>query len=110
MDYNSRIIHDIEVLSIEGIRECFENGVSPNDYYNNKPLINELITEYGRGPLFSRCVQLFIDHGLNFTDDALISVLSDNAAWLETILNNDRAIVSRKYSFDCAFTPLHNVS
>jgi hypothetical protein len=38
MDYLQKLIVDIEIQSVEGIRECFENGISPNDLHNNKPL------------------------------------------------------------------------
>ena len=46
MDYLQRIIGEIEVHSADGIKECFENGVSPNDYFKDKPLIYELITAH----------------------------------------------------------------
>lgn len=41
MDYLQKIIGDIEIHSVDRIKECFEHGVSPNDYFRNKPLIYE---------------------------------------------------------------------
>jgi ankyrin repeat protein len=110
MDYLQKIITDFELQSVEGIKECFENGISPNDTFNNKPLIFELINEYPRGPKFKECIQVFIDHGLEFEDKVLLSVLADNEAALDIELNNHPAAVKNKYSFDCAFTPLYQAS
>lgn len=45
MDYFRKIIGEIELHSVAGIKECFENGVDPNVYFNNEPLIYELIME-----------------------------------------------------------------
>ncbi len=36
MDYVQKIVGDIELHSVEGIKECFSNGVNPNDYYKNE--------------------------------------------------------------------------
>lgn len=110
MDYLQKIIIDFELQSLEGIKECFENGIGPNDPYKNKPLIYELINEYPRGPKFKECIQVFIDHGLVFEDKVLLSVLSDNAAALETELSNNPAAVKNRYSLDCTFTPLFEAS
>jgi hypothetical protein len=52
VSYLAKVVGDIEVHSIEGIRLCFEHGVSPNDHSNNEPLIYELISKYLRGPQF----------------------------------------------------------
>ena len=41
MDYLEEIIGEIELHSVEGIKECFENGVDPNSYFKNEPLIYE---------------------------------------------------------------------
>lgn len=43
MDYFRKIIGEIELHSVAGIKECFENGVDPNLYFNKEPLIYELI-------------------------------------------------------------------
>jgi hypothetical protein len=106
MDYLQQLIIDIELHSVEGIKACFENGVSPNDYFNNRPLIYELINEYPRGPKFKECVKVFVDYGLNFEDKTLLFVLLDDAAALRTHLNNNAAAIKKRYSLDCTFTPL----
>ena len=83
MDYFQKIIEDIETHSVEGIKECFANGVNPNDHYKGEPLIYELTSEYARGPRFKECVKAFVDHGLVFEDKILLSVLSDDApTWI----------------------------
>ena len=51
MDYLQKIIIDFELQSVDGIKECFENGINPNDRFNNKPLIYELINEYPKGKI-----------------------------------------------------------
>jgi hypothetical protein len=50
MNYLQKIIGDIEEHSVEGIKECFANGVHPNDLHKGISLIYELTSEYARGP------------------------------------------------------------
>ncbi len=52
MDYKKDIIEQIELHSIEGIRNCFDHGVDPNDTFRDEPLIYELTSEYLRSPRF----------------------------------------------------------
>jgi hypothetical protein len=110
MDYLQKIIIDFELHSVEGIRECFENGVDPNEIVNGKPLIYDLINMYSRGPLFKECIKAFVDYGLNFDDKVLLSVLLDNAVLLDEQLTADKNGLTKKYSFECTFTPLYEVS
>ena len=110
MDYLQKIIIDFEFHSVDGIRDCFKNGVNPNEIVKGKPLIYDLINMYTRGPLFKSCIQAFVDNGLDFEDRVLLSVLSDNAALLDTQLTTDKNAIIKKYSFNCAFTPLYETS
>ena len=110
MDYSQKIITDIEIHSAEGIKECFENGINPNDNYNGKPLINELITEYGRGPKFSECFKVFVDYGLNFVDKVLLAVFLNDDVSLDALLVGNNQAIENRYTFDCAFTPLYDAS
>ncbi|WP_285058894.1 ankyrin repeat domain-containing protein [Pedobacter ginsengisoli] len=110
MDYLKKIIDEIEVHSKEGIKVCFENGINPNDYFKGKPLIYELITEYSRGPKFKECFKVFVDYGLNFDDKILLSVFLDDAVSLDALLSNNKQALKNKYTFDCTFTPLYEVS
>jgi len=110
MDYVNKIIGEIECNSAEGIIDCFKNGVSPNDIFKNKPLIYELIGEYGRGPQFKECVNAFVDYGLQFEDKVLLAVLCDDAATLDLHLSNKPEALKKRYSFDSAFTPLFKAS
>lgn len=106
MDHLNELIEQIEMHSPEGIRECFSNGVNPNDLFRGEPLIYELTSEYTRSPKFKDCVKAFADHGLDFEDKILLSVLQDDAKSLEQSISNNPEVVSKKYSLRCAYTPL----
>jgi hypothetical protein len=108
MDYLQKIIVDFETHSAEGIRECFENGVDPNQFHKGKPLIYEMINMYLRSPRFKDCIKAFVDFGLEFEDKALLAVLLDDAAVLDKLLAENNELISKKYSLDCAFTPLYD--
>jgi len=110
MDYLQKIITDFELHSVDGIRDCFKNGVNPNEKVNGKPLIYSFINMYTRGPLFKSCIQVFVDYGLDFDDKVLLSVFLDNATLLDAQLADDKNAITKKYSFDCTFTPLYEVS
>ncbi|WP_114789402.1 ankyrin repeat domain-containing protein [Niabella yanshanensis] len=110
MDYLQKIAGDFETHSAEGIRECFENGIDPNLLHRGKPLIYELINMYLRSERFKDCVQAFVDFGLQFDDKALLAVLLDDAQQLDLLLNQDKELLYKKYTFDCAFTPLYEAS
>lgn len=110
MNYFDKLIEDIELHSVEGMRECFSNGVNPNDYFRDKPLIYELTSEYTRSPRFKDCVKAFVDFGLDFNDKILLPVLLDDAPMLASHLNMDKGATDRKYTLQCAYTPLHKVS
>ncbi|RYY14973.1 MAG: ankyrin repeat domain-containing protein [Chitinophagaceae bacterium] len=110
MNFLDKIIGEIEIHSVEGIQDCFDNGVSPNAIFKNKPLVYELITEYGRGPSFSKCIQLFIDNGLEFEDKVLLAVLANDADALGQQLNLNPTARSGRYTLDCAFTPLFDTT
>lgn len=106
MNYHEEIIGAIELHSVEGIINCFKNGVSPNGTFNNDPLIFELTSEYTRSPAFKDCVKAFVDHGLQFEHKALLSVLLNDATLLEKEIAKDPGVVSKKVSLRCAYTPL----
>lgn len=110
MSYLQKIIGDIEEHSVEGIKECFANGVSPNDYYNGLPLIYELTSEYMRSARFKDCVKAFVEYGLQFGDNALLSVLLDDSLSLDQQLTSQPEAIYNKYTLRCAFTPLYEVT
>lgn len=110
MDYLGKIVTDFELHSVEGIRNCFDNGVSPNQLFKGRPLIYELINMYSRGPLFKECIKAFVDHGLEFEDKILLAVLLDDDASLDKFLIDNKESLTKKYSLNCAFTPLYEVS
>ncbi len=110
MDYLQRLIGEIELHSVEGIIECFSNGVNPNNYFRNEPLIHELTSEYTRTPRFKDCVRAFVDHGLKFNDKILLSVLLDDAKSLDSYLRNKPDAVTREFTLRCAYTPLYKAT
>jgi hypothetical protein len=110
MDYLQKIITEIELHSVEGIKECFEKGVNPNDYLRAEPLIYYLISEYTRTSRFKDCIKTFVDFGLSFEDKALLSVLLDDADSLHYQLKNNREIVMQRYTLRCAYTPFFQVT
>ena len=110
MDFLEKIVGEIEEHSVGGIKECFANGVSPNDYFNNEPLIYELTSEYARTPRFKDCVRAFVEHGLEFDDKILLAALSDDAVLLAAQLNANPGALVKNYTLRCAYTPLYKVS
>ena len=110
MDYLKKLIGDIELHSVEGIRQCFEKGVSPNDLFRNEPLIYELTSEYTRTGRFKDCVRVFVDSGLKFEDKLLLFVLLDDDKALDGQLKLNPRVVNKKYSLRCAYTPLTDVT
>lgn len=67
------------ILSAEGIRDCFEKGVSPNDLHRGRSLIEELTGGYKRGPAIKECVKVFTECGMESGDELLLSALTDDA-------------------------------
>ena len=110
MDYLKKISIDIELHSVEGLRNCFENGVNPNTVVKDKPLIYELINMYSRGPNFRECIKTFIEYGLEFEDKLLLSVLVDDDQNLDTQLADNNILKDKLYTLDGTFTPLYEVS
>jgi hypothetical protein len=110
MDYLHKLIVQIELHAVDGIKECFSHGVSPNDYFRGEPLIYELTSEYLRTPRFKDCVQAFVDYGLEFEDKTLLSVLLNDAESLNYHISNKPEVVSNTYTLRCAYTPLYEVT
>ncbi|MEO7989909.1 MAG: ankyrin repeat domain-containing protein [Chryseolinea sp.] len=110
MDKLNELVEQIELHSVDGIRKCFSQGISPNDLFRNEPLIYELTSEYTRTPRFKDCVQAFVDNGLQFEDKILLSALLNDAKSLELHLQNDPSAISTRYSLRCAYTPLFEVT
>ncbi len=110
MDHLREIVDQIELHSVEGIRECFNNGVHPNHEFRGEPLIYELTSEYTRSNRFKDCVKAFVEYGLVFPDAALLAVLQDDAAALDLLLNVEPGLLEKEYTLRCAYTPLYKVT
>lgn len=105
-DYN-QILYSIEVHSVEGIQQYFREGGHPNEIHDGVPLFTTMVEMYSRSAQFKDCVQAFINAGLEFEDEALLAVLTHNAAKLEGIVTNDAAVVTKTYSlYNNTYTPL----
>jgi hypothetical protein len=87
------IITEIELHSVEGIRNCFKNGDNPNQNFKGKPLIYELISEYTRTSRFKDCVRVSVEYGLEFEDQTLLTVLLDDSKELEVLLLQSPEII-----------------
>jgi ankyrin repeat protein len=106
-DY-TQLLYDIEVHSVAGIRRYFEDGGTPNDIHDGKPVFTSMVEMYSRGPRFKDCIQAFIDARLDFEDKTLLAVLTDDAKGLKTALETDpEAVITKTYSlFNNTYTPL----
>ncbi len=110
MDTLNELVIQIELHSVEGIKECFANGISPNAIFDGKPLIYTMIEMYTRTPRFKDCVKLFVDNGLEFDDKVLLAVLLDDAQSLKKYILHDPALIHKKYSLNNAYTQMMDVS
>jgi len=111
MDYLTKLIGAIEEHDVAAIKDCFENGISPNDYYNNDPLLYELTSEYARSSRFKNCVRTFIEYGLAFEDKVLLAVLADDASLLSDRLTAaPEEVVRKNFTLRCAYTPFYEVT
>jgi hypothetical protein len=110
VDYKQEIIRHIELHDVEGIRNCFSNGVNPNETFKGEPLIDELTSEYLRGPRFKECVKVFVEFGLDFKDKALLAVLLDDPEMLRNSLMENPDVLSRRYTLRSAYTPLFDAT
>jgi hypothetical protein len=53
---------------------------------------------------------LFFDYGLVFEDKPLLAVLLNNGPNLDNYLSKDSTLIEKRYSLDCIFTPLYEVT
>ena len=110
MDLLQKIQEAFEIHSPEIIRECFTLGISPNATDGGKSLFMQMVNMYLRSPRFKDCIQAFVDHGLVFQDKVLLAVLLDDDRNLENYLTEDQHILQKKYTLECTFTPMTDVS
>ncbi len=104
------LIGEFEVHSEDGIRQYFSEGIDPNASHNGKPLFQTMVEMYYRSPAFKHCIKAFVDYGLQF-DPVLLAILTDDAVTLDRMINNGEVDIHARYSlFDCAYTPLTEVS
>jgi hypothetical protein len=106
-----KILYFIEIHSVEGIRTYFEEGGDPNEVHDGIPLFSTMIEMYTRTPRFKDCVRLFVNAGLQFEDESLLSVFLDDADKLQQFIQTDSSVVTKKYSLDKnTYTPLRGAT
>lgn len=110
MELLQNILEAFEIHSPEKIRECFVQGINPNAVEGGKSLFMQMVNMYLRSPRFKDCVKAFVDHGLVFEDKVFLAVLLDDDQNLENYITEDQTVVQKKYTLDCTFTPLTDVS
>lgn len=106
MDLIQNIKIAFETHSPEGIKECLDQGLNPNEIVDGRPLVDELINMYFRSPLFKICMQTLVEKGLQFEDKILLAVLTDDAVSLDQQLSAKPEAIHKKYTLPCTFTPL----
>ena len=106
----NKMVTAIECHQIDEVKKCFELGLSPNINFEGRPLVKTLIEMYNRGPNFSIIFNLFVKYGLDFEDKILLAIFENNAKELENQLVIAPALLNKKYTFPCAFTPLYEAS
>jgi len=108
MPGHHQLLYAIEVHSVEGIKQYFAGGGTPNDLLpDGMPVFTMMIGMYTRTPRFKDCIAAFINAGLVFEDKALLAVLTDDAGKLEEIIKEDPDIVNKTYlQYNNTYTPL----
>jgi len=100
----------MELHDPEGIRACFQQGLDPQRTVHGRNWLEELVGEYTRSPRFSECVKVLLACGVTHPDGVLTTVLQNDAARLDTWLQQHPQAVHRRYTLPCAYTPLHEVT
>ncbi|WNJ18192.1 hypothetical protein [Pontibacter sp. G13] len=100
----------IETHDVEGIRSCFQNGISPNENWQGVSLFHWMIRMYARSPRFSACMEAFWDAGLTVDDADIMAVLLNRAEEVRERVQAHPELLARKWSFPFAYTPLTSVS
>ncbi len=98
----------IEVHAADDLRNYFEQGGNPNESFSDgMPIFTLMVEMYTRSPRFKDCVQAFIDHGLQFEPDELLSVFVDDAQALENQIKNNPSLINKTYAlFNNTYTSL----
>ena len=110
MDLIQNILIEFELHNPEGIQKIFNLGLDPNTVFNGRPLVYELITMYTRSSRFRDCILVFVENGLQFEDEVLLTILVDDSDKLNLLLNNQPELIHKKYSLDCTYTQLIHAS
>ncbi len=103
-------VYAIETHDAASIIKAFQSGLSPNALFREKPLIDELTSNYLRSDRFQKCMQIFVDFGLEYPDELLLKVLLDDAEGLRNILDRYPSYIHKKINMKSAFTPLEEAS
>lgn len=103
-------IGEIELHDINRIQQGFDEGIDPNGADHIKSFFDYLISMYTRGPTFKVCVKSFVDAGLKYEDEVLLTVLLDDAKKLDQLLSENPILINHRVSLDCAYVEMFEVS
>lgn len=97
VDYEFNIDGNAEFQNPVGLQWELEHGADPNAH-DGRPLTT-LLNTYGRktGPKHE-CIQLLIDHGVDWTDDPVMAIHRGNVSRLAEFLDADSALIQRRVS------------
>lgn len=99
----------MEILDAEQLQQAFGEGLDPNQAYDGSSLGQRLVDMYLRGPGFTDCVKVILDHGWEI-DAVLAAVLTEDAEQLGRLLRENPSALHQTYDFRSAFTPLEQAS
>lgn len=110
MDHIQQAMDAMEVLDPVKLQAAFSAGADPNMEWKGTSLGEQLVNMYLRGPGFTDCVRVMVNHGWRVDDAALKAVFLDDDAGLAMEVAKDPAVIHRTYTYPCAFTPLLQAS
>jgi ankyrin repeat protein len=95
-----------ELHSPEQIARALDGGADAAAPIRRKPPIEWLLEMYTRSDRFPACVRLLLERGATLPDAALAPVLLNDSDGITEAVRSDAALLSRRTSMACAFTPL----
>jgi hypothetical protein len=109
MSLEADYLEAFELHSPDGIRHAIAAGASATQLVKGKTPIDSLIEGYLRSPRFADCIRTLLDSGASIDDPLLKSVLLDDAAEVQSLVNAGHDL-NRKFRIPCAFTSCEGVT
>ena len=99
-------LHAVELHSVSGIKECFQEGLDPRKRVDGRLPIEWLTEMYTRSDRFSECVRVLLEHDARIDNPALEAVLTNDSEMLSGLISSQPDVLNAKVNLVCAFTPL----